>query len=51
MKYYIDTCIWRDYFENRNDKYRPLGEWAFRFIKKIINEDSLILFSDLVLEE
>ena len=23
-KYYFDSCIWRDYFENRSDKFRPL---------------------------
>ena len=35
-KYYLDTCIWRDYFENRSDKFRPLGDWAFSLIKLII---------------
>ena len=49
MKYYLDTCIWRDYFENREDKYRPLGEWEFRLIKKIIAEELEILFSDLII--
>lgn len=50
-KYYLDTCIWRDYFENRSDKFRPLGEWAFSLIKKIIQEFNLIIYSDLVEEE
>lgn len=49
--YYLDSCIWRDYFENRSDKFRPLGEWAFFLIKKIIKESSLIIYSDLVEEE
>lgn len=51
QKYYLDSCIWRDYFENRADKFRPLGDWAFSLIKKIIKEDDLILISDLVKEE
>lgn len=51
MRYYLDTCIWRDYFENRSDRFRPLGEWALRLINKIIEENSLILFSELVVEE
>lgn len=50
-KYYLDTCIWRDYFENRSDNLRPLGEWAFKLIKKIIFEEDIILYSGLVEEE
>lgn len=50
-KYYLDSCIWRDYFENRSDKFRPLGDWAFELIKKIINEDNIIFYSELVEEE
>ena len=50
-RYYLDTCIWRDYFENRIDNFRPLGEWAFKLIKKIIAEGGEILYSDLVIEE
>ena len=51
VKFYLDTCIWRDYFENRSDKFRPLGDWALLIIKKIIEESDLIIFSDLVKEE
>ncbi len=51
MKYYFDTCIWRDYFENRTDRFRPLGEWALKLINKIIEEGGLIIFSNLVEEE
>jgi predicted nucleic acid-binding protein len=50
-KYYLDACIWIDYFENRSDRLRPLGDWAFSLIKKIIDENGLIIFSDLVFEE
>lgn len=50
-KYYLDTCIWRDYFENRSDKFRPLGEWALDLINSIINKKELILYSDFVIAE
>ena len=32
-RYYFDTCIWRDYFEDRKDKFRALGDLAFYLIK------------------
>ena len=50
-KYYLDSCIWIDYFENRSDKFRPLGDWALRLINKIIKEDDLFIFSDHILKE
>jgi predicted nucleic acid-binding protein len=50
-KYYLDTCIWRDYLENRKDKFRPLGEWAFQLIKQIVNNEDKIIISDLLIEE
>ncbi|MBN1376962.1 PIN domain-containing protein [Candidatus Woesearchaeota archaeon] len=50
-KYYIDTCIWRDYFENRKDKFRPLGEWAFKLFKKIILNNEKVIYSEVVVEE
>ena len=50
-KYYLDTCIWLDYWENRKNKFRPLGEWAFEVIKNIDNEGGFILFSQKVKEE
>lgn len=51
MRYYIDTCIWFDYFENRSDKFRPLGEWALRLINKIIDEEGEFIFSDVLEKE
>lgn len=50
-KYYLDSCIWRDYFENRSDKLRPLGDWAFLLLKKAILNNTLIVYSELVEEE
>jgi len=51
LKYYVDTSIWRDYYENRVDKFRPLGEWAFQFLLCIKLERNIILYSDLVINE
>ena len=50
-KYYLDSCIWRDYLEDREDKFRPLGEWAFRLIQKIIKDEDMIIISDAVFGE
>jgi len=48
--YYIDACIWRDYWENRSDRFRPLGEWAFRFLRSIADQD-IVLISEMLLDE
>jgi len=50
-KFYLDTNIWLDYFENRSDGLRPLGEFAFQFLKKAIESNSVIYCSDLVITE
>ena len=51
QKYYLDTSIWRDYYENRSDKFRPLGEWALKLINDAIENGDYILYSDLIVEE
>lgn len=51
QKYYVDTNIWRDYYENRKDNIKPLGEFAFKFFKKCKNKNSILLYSDLTLKE
>ena len=50
-KYYFDTCIWRDYYENREDNFRPLGEWALMLINIIEMEEGTILYSDFIIQE
>lgn len=50
-KYYLDTSIWRDYYENRSDGLRPLGEWAFQFLKRVIAEGDIVLYSYAVVRE
>ncbi len=51
QKFYLDPAIWRDYYENRSDQFRPLGDWALSLINKIIENGDFILYSDFVIEE
>jgi predicted nucleic acid-binding protein len=50
-KYYVDAAIWRDYYENRSDRFRPLGIWALDFFKKALEEEWVIICSDIVENE
>jgi len=50
-RFYIDTSIWRDYFEGRGDGIRPLGEFAFQFLRNCIENECLVLCSNLVVSE
>ena len=47
-RFYIDTSIWRDYFEDRTDGIRPLGMFAFRFLNKCLREGQTIIVSEVV---
>ena len=51
VRFYVDTSVWRDYFEDRKDNVRPLGLFAFRFLKKCTEKGFKILFSHFVVEE
>lgn len=51
VKYYIDTSVWRDYFEDRSDGLKPLGEFAFQFLKKCTEKKDILLVSDIVKKE
>ena len=51
QKYYLDTSIWRDYYENRSDKFRPLGEWALNLLTNILENEDYVLYSDFIIEE
>tara|TARA_Y100000310_G_C20694071_1_gene824216 strand:- start:264 stop:686 length:423 start_codon:yes stop_codon:yes gene_type:complete len=52
VKYFIDTCIWRDFYEDRFSKSgRPLGKNATDLFLKILKRNDKILFSEsLILE-
>ncbi len=49
--FYLDTSIWRDYFEDRKDDLRPLGEFAFQFLKNCEKNKWKVLYSELVVYE
>ena len=51
QRFYLDTAIWRDYFEDRKDRLQPLGEFAFQFLKNCEKHKCVILYSSLVLHE
>lgn len=50
-KFYVDTSIWRDYFEDRKNCIRPLGDLAFQFLKMCQRKKYVVLVSDLVSRE
>ena len=51
-KFYIDSCIWVDLYENRKG-YRgePLGEYAKKMLSLIKAREDRIVVSDLLLRE
>lgn len=51
QRFYLDTAIWRDYFEDRRDGIRPLGEFAFQFLKSCERNGCEVLYSGLVVQE
>lgn len=45
-KYYLDTSIWLDFFECRDEPNLPKGEWAYELLKKITRTDAKVVYSD-----
>jgi predicted nucleic acid-binding protein len=50
-KYYLDSAIWRDLHEGREDRFRPLGEWAFELLRKIRISRDKVIYSKLIVDE
>ena len=50
-KYYVDAAIWRDLIEDRTDRFRPLGMWAFEFFRVVRLNKLIVLYSDFLVEE
>lgn len=51
-KYLIDTCIWRDFYEERFSKIgRPLGKYAGNLFQKILKNKDEIYYSDSLIWE
>src|SRR3989344_9066152 len=51
MKYYFDTSIWLDLFEDRDEPNTPKGKSATELIRKIIRENESIICSEAVKNE
>ena len=51
MRFYIDTAIWRDFHEDRIDKFRPLGEWAFELFRRIRENHEKVIYSSIIIDE
>lgn len=51
QKYYLDTSIWLDFFENRNEPNLPKGDWAHKLLNQITEDNDKIIYSDIVLLE
>ena len=49
--FYLNTSIWRDYFEDRNDGLKPIGEFAFQFLMKCVSRKNKIIVSNEVKNE
>ncbi len=51
-RYYIDTCVWRDFYEGRvGPGGRPLGDYASRLIMKLISSKDEIVISNAAIRE
>lgn len=52
MKYLIDCCIWRDFYEARSGRNgKPFASYASDLFIKLIKSKSTILFSDTLIIE
>ncbi|MBW2984989.1 type II toxin-antitoxin system VapC family toxin [Candidatus Woesearchaeota archaeon] len=50
-KYYLDTSIWMDYYEDRTDPSKDIGEFAFKLLCKLLASKSKIVVSTFLLRE
>jgi predicted nucleic acid-binding protein len=51
-KYYLDTCVWRDFSENRiSFQGERFGDYADKLFNKIMKEKDKVIYSDIVIKE
>lgn len=50
-KYYLDTSVWMDYYEDRKDPYKDIGEFAFKLLCRLLASKSKIVVSTFLLNE
>ena len=52
VKYLVDTCVWKDYFEERTSTDgKPFSSYAELFFNEAISKKWEILFSDSLVHE
>lgn len=51
LKVYCDSCIFKDYFDDREDNLRPLKDFAIEFFSKGWKCGFHLIISDWLLEE
>lgn len=50
-KYYLDTSIWLDFLEDRNEPDFPKSDWAKKLVERILIEKGIIIVSEAVKNE
>ncbi|MBI2565386.1 PIN domain-containing protein [Candidatus Woesearchaeota archaeon] len=51
QKFYLDTSIWLDFFEDRDEPNFPKSDWAHKLLNKITENNDKIIYSDIVILE
>lgn len=52
LKYYLDTCIWVDLYEERTGYFgEPFGDWAWKVLSLIKETESKLIITDILIEE
>ena len=51
QKYYLDTSVWMDYYEERRDPSKNIGEIAFKLLYKLLASKSKIVVSTFLFRE
>ena len=52
MNYFIDTCVWRDFYENRKSlSGKPLGSYAASCFTTLFKKKACILISETLIME
>ncbi|MFH1917192.1 MAG: PIN domain-containing protein [Nanoarchaeota archaeon] len=51
MRYYVDTCIWMDFLEDRKDPQKDLSKIAFQFLRKLQEQKKTIIISTPLMAE
>jgi predicted nucleic acid-binding protein len=50
-RFYLDTSIWLDLFENRNEPNMPKGDWAKNLMRYIVKQECELVISNVNLKE